>query len=91
MFERPFTLVLVEWIDSHGEDHAWVKPDKVEERQPAVCQTVGYVVDETDTALTVAQSIGLGTEGHVEELGGVFTIPQGCVTRRHEIREDFAC
>lgn len=72
-------MVAIEWIDSAGDDHVWVKPNTVERRAPSTCHSVGYLVDRHDVALTLAQSYGVGDEGKVEELGNVLTIPMGCV------------
>lgn len=67
-------LVEARWVDSHV--HArWVAVDAVTDTRAARCRSVGYLVDESEDAITLAQSVGDGPEG-ADEYGQPLTIPR---------------
>lgn len=68
-------LVEVEWVDSHVHDR-WVSPEKILETQLARCRSVGYLVQDTEEFVTIAQSLGVRPDGEVEEYGQPITIPR---------------
>ena len=81
MSRRP---VLVEWMDScHWSPGTWVDLDPLEHDEASACDvvTVAFLVQETDDALVLAQSITEANDGT-----GMFVIPKSCVRSVRELR-----
>tara|TARA_R110000787_G_scaffold19874_15_gene59183 strand:- start:3737 stop:3961 length:225 start_codon:yes stop_codon:yes gene_type:complete len=72
-------LEKITWLDSHSPTATWVDPDEVR-TSPCVIKSVGYVVRETKTAITIAASVS--DEGIVN---APLTIPLVCITKRKRI------
>jgi hypothetical protein len=68
--------VCIHWIDAVGPTVPWESLDEVGPLEPPTVETLGYVVDDTDLYITVAQTVL--EDGQV---AGRMTIPKGCVTR----------
>ena len=47
-------MLRVTWIDSAGDDGTWLYKKEVEPMQPAICESVGFLVERTDECLTLA-------------------------------------
>ncbi len=73
-------IVEVQWNDSCALSEVWVSKRDLEEitLTPSDCCTVGYLIQENEESISVAQSI------NDNQFGKIFTIPLGCV---HRIRE----
>ena len=73
-------LVYVRWIDSAApSDSSWHKVEDLS-LEPLACDTVGYLVSETKTGVSIASSVmenGL--------LYGVITIPKVAVLKRRTL------
>lgn len=70
----------IEWDDSCGAADVWEFRDDMDPLLPARCITVGFVMDETDTYVTIASTVA-----EVQVLGRL-TIPKVAIVRRRSIR-----
>lgn len=73
-----FPAVLVEWEDSAQPSSAWGWVDELSDPSPVLCQTVGFLVKETEHCLIVALSIGDATSKR-PQANGVMQIPRSAV------------
>ena len=67
----------IEWDDTTGS-HGWSPADEYCSLGPLKCRTIGYVLTETDTHLTVVQNMSAGN-GHVADS---MTIPKRIIRHR---------
>ena len=74
-----YPIVYIEWSDSFGT-WSWGPLEDVLEIAPSACRSVGFLVADTDSHVTLVTSLGPEDSGN-----GSITIPKGCVTDRHEI------
>ena len=75
--------VYVEWDDSSscGSSGAWAhKRDAVIEK-PIRCKTVGFILDETDTHITL-----ISTSDGENHVSGDMTIPKSAIRKRRVVR-----
>lgn len=74
-------IVEVQWNDSCALTEVWVSKRDLEEitLTTAECVTVGYVVQENEESISLAQSI------NDNQFGKIFTIPKGCITEILEL------
>jgi len=72
-------LVYVQWLDAINDDGDWVSKKHVEKLPPVKCETVGWVIDEDDSYITLVQTIS------EEQMAGRFTILKGMITNRKEL------
>lgn len=79
-------LMAIEWIDSCGPD-GWTRTSEVE-TSPVVCRSVGWIIAESEEAMTIAPHLGPDSED--PQCNGAITIPKVCVTKRRAIRWPFA-
>jgi hypothetical protein len=81
-------IVLVVWVDSHGGG-SWQHFVEV----PAVplalsCETIGRLIAESDTAITIAHSVGDRTDFSEAQVCGTMTIPKLAVISRKTLKID---
>jgi hypothetical protein len=78
---EPDRVVLVKWDDSDAE-HGWLTADQVAAGAecPLACETVGYVVAESERVLVVAS-----TRGDNGDVLGVVRIPRVAVTSLEDV------
>ena len=78
-------LVAVEWLDHCTRDGpAWQSMEDVKGLSPAVCYSVGYLINETDQYVTIAAHVGPDDDDH--EVGGAMCIVKSCIVRRECLR-----
>ncbi len=58
MKKKKYQAVLITWIDSKGITSEWEFEEDVEPLEPAICYTVGYLIDDKKKYKTVCQSYG---------------------------------
>ena len=75
---NPYPCVLVEWEDSAQPSSAWGWVDEISHPEPVLCQTVGFLVKETERCLLVALSIGDALSER-PQANGVMQIPRSAV------------
>lgn len=66
---------MVEWVDIAGYDGSWMEMEDAQKYTPLAVKTCGWVVNETDSYITVVSSISTDEE----TTGGVNSIPKGCI------------
>jgi hypothetical protein len=73
-------IVYVEWDDSAGTP-GWVRNEDLDQAcYVAKCCTVGFLVTETETQITLA--LNASQDGKSSHFGDCITIPKCAVTRR---------
>lgn len=78
---RPF---LITWLDSRQPVPGWQLLDDIEVPDVCRCQTVGFIVQEDEELLCIAQSVAdLG--GKHPQASGVMAIPVRAVVERREL------
>jgi hypothetical protein len=72
-------LVLIEWLDAVTDDAGWKKIEDVKKTRPPVCKSVGWILKETKTHITIAATI------HGDDCDGDVTIPRGMIRKVTEL------
>jgi len=74
-------IVEIKWVDSCSYAEVWVNKEHVSEVpfSPSDCATVGYLIQEDEDCITIAQSI------NDNQYGKLFTIPRGCIEEINEL------
>lgn len=75
-----YRLALVDWEDSAQPSSAWSWVDEISDPKPVICQTIGFLVKETDRCLLLALSIGDATSER-PQANGVMQIPCSAVVK----------
>lgn len=70
----------VTWLDAKGTD-GWTERAEVAEHVPGLIETVGFVVVDTDTHLTL--TLALTDDG---DCGAYMVIPKGAIRASYELR-----
>ena len=80
-------LLYLEWLDSHAA-RGWKTFEELkEDDEPLLCQTVGWLLAESKSAVVIVSSkAGGGDTGSTEVGSGCSTIPKVAITKRLEIR-----
>ena len=79
-------LVYIEWLDSAAM-HGWQSLDRIRaDAGPVLIQSVGWVVCETDTAVTLVAHKHRDTADSVPMATDPLTIPKGVITLRKRMR-----
>jgi len=76
-------IVKIQWVDSCSGLESWRFIEDITPLIPLKVTTVGIVIDENDTSITVAQSI---TENE-KQINGWITIPKVCIEKLEELGE----
>ncbi|MFA5689586.1 MAG: hypothetical protein WC959_10645 [Kiritimatiellales bacterium] len=74
--QRKMKLVEVVWVDSFGVRSVWEDRAELEPIAPVEVVSVGFVVEETASHITLTQSVSGG------QIMSRLCIPKGCVTGR---------
>jgi hypothetical protein len=75
-------IVWVKWLDSMSHGGArWHSQEEFEPMavEDMTCESSGFLVDESDHAITIVQSI------NSEEWHSEFVIPKGCIVKMKEL------
>ena len=78
-----YKIKKIKWLDSYGCTNSWRKIENITEK--LICETVGYVISETDELISLANSIAYETDETVEQANGVMTIPKVSITEETEL------
>lgn len=81
----PYPFQLIRWIDSASED-GWRSMRRMEDPRTVPCMTVGWVVAESDEALTVFGTWAPETESTTEQVCSGMTIPKAAILSRTVVR-----
>ena len=75
--------IKIEWIDSCSSNTEWtLLSDICEDIQPIKITTIGFLIQETDDCITVAQNYGIDPE----QACNFMTIPKGCIKKIEELK-----
>lgn len=79
------TKVRSEWVDSYGDMPDWqevegFKPERL------VVESIGYLVYEDKTVISIAQNYADETEYTPKQMNGVMTIPKECIKNVEALR-----
>ena len=77
-------ILEVFWVDSCSRGR-WDSLTNYQKEVPALCRTVGYLVKQTRTYITLALSQGDMTAMSNNVLDSI-SIPRGCVTRIRQLK-----
>jgi hypothetical protein len=78
-----YKIKKIKWLDSYGCTNSWRPIEKITEK--LICETIGYVISETDELISLANSISYETEETIEQANGVMTIPKVSIIEEMEI------
>lgn len=80
-------LVFVVWKDATTE-LSWSNKEKIEKLIPPTCYTVGWLVNDTDYHITVAQTVGdkVVADDDEDQPGNIWTIPKGMIVAIKQIK-----
>lgn len=82
-------LVYIEWLDAAAV-HGWQDLDTVtDDASPIVIQSVGWVLRETDAAITLGAHLhkDIPQNGAVRQVTDALTIPKAAITVRRVLRK----
>ena len=68
-------VVKVKWIDSMSDGGRWTLAEDID-MKPTECTTFGFLVDENENFITVAQTLGMEPEQYCQ----MICIPQKAIT-----------
>jgi hypothetical protein len=75
-------LVLIEWLDSGQPVPGWQWLEAIEPRQPHLCVSVGFLMQDDATAKVLAPNLGASNgASDWDQASGVITIPASAVQR----------
>lgn len=83
MGEKKYELTQIEWLDSYGITPDWQEIDNIKPIK-IICITVGFVVHEDDTSLSVANSICV--DGPENQATGIMTIPKCSIVKKNLLK-----
>lgn len=76
----------IQWIDPFVLDRPWNSDEEIEEKLGDMnCHTIGFIQQETDDFVVLAQGYSLKQSGEVEEWGHCWVLPKICITSRELI------
>ena len=81
------SLVIVEWLDTNSGCE-WEDPEELENWEPALCYSVGWIINENDDYVVILADHSEAGRGRHEKpgYGGHRAIPRGCIKRVRRIK-----
>ncbi len=79
----PYPLVEIIWDDATSNSDSWVHLDEIS--APARVNTTGFLVKETELAVTIAGSVAADEES-ISTVGNTMTIPLGMIVSRTALK-----
>lgn len=81
-------LVLVEWIDAAGDTESlWQNvQEAVKDDSSYTCYSVGWILRETDSHLTLAPHFGNVDDEDAEQMQGVLHIPKPMIRKQRTLK-----
>ena len=76
-------MVMVEWVDSFQLESGWHWQSNIEDRQPARCMSVGWLIREDESQLMLAETISPHEDDR--QVQGVVVIPTAAIVRREPL------
>jgi hypothetical protein len=78
-----YNIEHIKWLDSYGCTSTWRPIEPIETLME--CETVGFVVSETEEIISLANSISYETEHTHEQANGIMTIVKKCIIKRKKL------
>ncbi len=78
-------VFLVDWIDSCGQE-GWISKDNLQVHA-TMCQTIGFLVGETDEAIALALNRSTMGEGY-RPYGEIICIPKVAIKKMRQLKVD---
>ena len=75
MIKKANKVVKVIWIDSMSDNGRWTLPEDID-MKPIECVTFGFLVEENENYIIVAQTLGIEPEQYCQ----MMCIPQKAIT-----------
>ncbi len=82
-WKNPYPLVEIVWDDATSNSESWVHLDEIS--APARVNTTGFLVKETELAVTIAGSVAADEES-ISTVGNTMTIPRGMIVSRTALK-----
>lgn len=78
-------LLYIEWLDhcSHDGPH-WSSVEDVKNLRPNTCHSVGFLINEGDSFITIASHVG--TDDEDDEICGDLCIIKACIVKREKLK-----
>lgn len=83
MTTNKYKIELIQWMDSFGCTSTWSDINQI--NTCLICDSVGFVVSETDRTISLANSIAIETIDTIEQANGIMTIPITCIISRTKL------
>jgi hypothetical protein len=86
---KPLEMVYIEWVDSAGL-HGWHSIEELQsDATPIVIESVGWVITENETAVTLVSHIykDMPGNGGTRQGADSMTIPKGAIVTRRAARK----
>ena len=81
--------VEIEWLDSKGISSEWEFTKDIKPMPPCICHSIGYVHEETEEYITIAQSCDNENNKDYTQIMGRMTIPKCSIRTITELKEDY--
>lgn len=83
--KKAIKAVFLEWDDAHSFRAQWTLAEDLEDHtKPYPCYSVGFVIKETKTHITIAGHTSFYVDGDLKSGTGDMTIPKKMITRRQD-------
>lgn len=79
-------LEFVKWVDAKVSNLAWEDLNDLMKEEPAICASVGWVVKDTDTCLTLVASVVVDDPEDDSTIGVWQIIPKSWVVERRQLK-----
>lgn len=79
-------VIWVRWIDSVGTD-AWESLEDFDAAQSQQCESVGWLLEETEDVIALTHSIGIDGHGDPESSCGYIIIPKVAIQQQAVVGE----
>ncbi len=68
------------WLDAQSSTD-WKSIDDVAEQKLALCVSTGYIVYETDQAITLVSDFASTDREEIDSIGNTIVIPKSCIVK----------
>jgi len=82
-------LCAIEWEDAYNGNHDWFNLATLDEVEPYIVRTTGFVVRECADRITVAMSVAIDRDSP-DKACDLFTIPRAMIRRMTFFADPFA-
>ncbi|KKL26432.1 hypothetical protein LCGC14_2395360 [marine sediment metagenome] len=84
IIKEPRIYTLIEWIDSKGITDEWEFLERLKPITCCICRSIGFIVEETDDYVTIAQSLTLTEIPENSQVLGRMSIPKVAIRTRKD-------